>query len=72
MYQKNIDDYVKNDYAKKLTPEEMVKRMSKTWYLPRHGVVNINRPGKVRMVFDAAAKSSNLCTGPDLLNTRAR
>ena len=37
--------------------------------------VNINKPGQVRMVFDAAAKSlnerlnSNLNAGPDLLNS---
>ena len=28
MYQKNVDDYVKNGYTKKLTPDETVKR---TW-----------------------------------------
>ena len=56
MYQKNIDEYVKNGYAKKLTPEEMVKRMSKAWYLPHHGVVNINRPGKSSNGFRRRSK----------------
>ena len=75
MYQKNVKDYLQKGHARKLTQEEILNKTDKTWYLPHHGVVNINKPGKVRMVFDAAAKSSgqslntNLCTGPDLLNS---
>ena len=74
MYQKNVDDYLKNGYDRRLTLNEIVKRTSKSWYLPHIGVVNINKPGKVQMVFEAAGKSSNesfnsnLYTGPDLLN----
>ena len=43
------------------------------WYLPHHPVENINKPGKVRRVANAAPKfrgqllNSNLLTGPDLL-----
>ena len=44
-----------------------------TWYLPYHGVENINKP-KVRIVFDCAAKyrkvslNDALYQGPDLMN----
>ena len=44
------------------------------WYLPHHPVENINKPGKVRRLANAASKfrgqslNSNLFTGPDLLN----
>ena len=75
MYEKNIKDYVQKGHARKLTEDEVLKKSKKTWYLPHHGVVNVNKPGKVRMVFDAAAKSagqslnSNLSTGPDLVNS---
>ena len=28
----------------------------KTWYLPHHNVVNVNKPAKTRTVFDCAAE----------------
>ncbi|XP_066933420.1 uncharacterized protein [Clytia hemisphaerica] len=55
--------------------EEALCRTATTWYIPHHGVTSVNKPGKVRMVFDAAAQShgeslnSNLYSGPDLLNS---
>ena len=42
MYQKNIVDYVKNEYATKLTPEQIKTKGPKTWYLPHHPVINPN------------------------------
>ena len=47
----------------------------KTWYLPHHPVFHPQKPGKVRVVFDAAAKykgkglNKELFTGPDLLSS---
>ena len=73
-YRDVINSYISKGHAKKLTPEESRKTTSRTWYLPHHAVLNPNKPGKVRVVFDAASKydkvslNDNLLTGPDLLN----
>ena len=73
-YSKQITDYVKKGYTRKLSKEEVKKTSGKTFYLPHHGVIHPNKPGKICVVFDAAAKfngfslNDNLITGPDLLN----
>ena len=46
-----------------------------TWYLPHHPVTNVNKPGKVRVNYDYAAKynemslSDALMKGPHLMNS---
>ena len=73
-YQDVISDYVAKGHARKMTPEEAKITSSKMWYLPHHAVLNPNKPGKVRVVFDAASRfdgvslNDKLLTGPDLLN----
>ncbi|XP_067024040.1 uncharacterized protein [Acropora muricata] len=70
-----IKEYETEGYARKLTPAEAAMPSSKRWFLPHHPVLNPNKPGKVRMVMDAAAKKNgvslndNLLIGPDLLNS---
>ena len=62
-------------YARKLTEDEAAARSPKTWYLPHHGVFHPRKPGKIRVVFDAAALhdgvslNSQLNRGPDLTNS---
>lgn len=73
MYKRNIEDYLENGYACVINDVEKDDSLKK-WYLPHHAVINPNKPGKVRTVFDAAATvkgqslNKKLCTGPDLLN----
>ncbi|XP_062535245.1 uncharacterized protein LOC134204441 [Armigeres subalbatus] len=71
-----ILDYQTKGYAHKLTDEESSSSApKKVWYLPLGVVQNPNKPGKVRVVWDAAAKTggvslnSMLMKGPDLLTS---
>ncbi|XP_055632594.1 uncharacterized protein LOC129773069 [Toxorhynchites rutilus septentrionalis] len=69
-----IEDYQVKGYAHKITAAEMRDTScSAVWYLPMNAVVNPRKPGKVRLVWDAAASvggvslNSELLKGPDLL-----
>ena len=70
-YKQQIDEYISKDYASKSVPSPTGDRV---WYLPHHGVTNIHKPDKVRVVFDCAAKykgaslNASLLQGPDLAN----
>ena len=37
------------------------------WYLPHHGVVNSNRPSKLRIVFDGSANQNGISLNKDIL-----
>ncbi|XP_062704409.1 uncharacterized protein LOC109433030 [Aedes albopictus] len=71
--QQKIGDYVTKGYIRKLSDEEIRQQTGEMWYLPVFPVTNPNKPGKVRIVWDAAAKAhgislnSVLLKGPDLL-----
>ncbi|XP_068719613.1 uncharacterized protein [Montipora capricornis] len=75
-YYDTVESYIAKDYARKLSPTEIATKVPKnTWYLPHHAVTNPNKPGKIRVVLDAAAPykgtslNDQLVTGPDLLNS---
>ncbi|XP_055522671.1 uncharacterized protein LOC129716855 [Wyeomyia smithii] len=68
-----MSEYESKGYIRRLSEAEKVERRPKDWYLPIFPVTNPNKPGKLRIVFDAAAKingvslNSFLLTGPDQL-----
>ncbi|XP_055543567.1 uncharacterized protein LOC129729109 [Wyeomyia smithii] len=69
-----IEQYQQKGYAHLATAEKLAEtKPGKAWYLPLNVVVNPKKPGKVRIVCDAAASvrgislNSLLLTGPDLL-----
>jgi len=53
-YDRIINDYVSKGYAMKLQQDEVAVTSDR--HLPHFGVENPNKPGKVRLMFDAAAK----------------
>ena len=67
MYKKNIDDYIKFGHVKLLSKEESSKISNKANYIPKHGVVNVNKRGTLRVVFDASAKRDNIPLNDKLL-----
>lgn len=68
-----IKSYQSKDYIRELSSDELKEEHNKIWYLPVFPVFNPNKPTKVRIVWDAAAKTKNmslnsmLLKGPDLL-----
>ncbi|XP_055633594.1 uncharacterized protein LOC129773943 [Toxorhynchites rutilus septentrionalis] len=73
-FHRQIQEYQDKGYAHRVTPEELQKaNPARTWFLPLGVVTNPNKPGKVRVVWDASAKvggvslNSMLLKGPDQL-----
>lgn len=68
-----IADYLTKGYIRKVQDEERKPAATRVWYLPVFPVVNPNKPGKIRIVWDAAASvfgislNSALLKGPDQL-----
>ncbi|XP_067021321.1 uncharacterized protein [Acropora muricata] len=55
-YRSVINDYIAKGYARQLSKKEASSKFNITWYLLPHPVFNINKPNKMRVEFDAAAK----------------
>ncbi|EDX15406.1 GD15332 [Drosophila simulans] len=67
-YKGIMDDYMKKGYARRLEPQGIThSNGGKVWYLPHFGVENPNKPGKIRQVFDAAAKVNDISLNSALM-----
>ena len=73
-YCKFMDDMLSNKYAEQVECDPDVKQ-GDYWYIPHFGVTHPDKPGKVRVVFDCAAKVEGLSLndlliqGPDMINS---
>ncbi|XP_035714129.1 uncharacterized protein LOC118438289 [Folsomia candida] len=72
-YCNKIEEYLSKGYARILSPEEAATTTNKTNYVPHFMAYNPKKPGKLRFVFDAAAKNhgrslnDHILQGPDKL-----
>ena len=55
-YYENIDKLVSKCYAEPVLAAEVDLSDGVMWYIPHHAVINPNKPGKVRIVYDCSAK----------------
>ena len=60
-YSKTIEDDLSKRYVIQVPPHNFSNRSIREWYLPRHPVVNPNKPGKVRRVLNGASKFHGTC-----------
>lgn len=71
--QNQINNLLEKGYARKLNSSELATPNDKVWYLPTFITLNPNKPNKMRLVWDAAARSNGaslndfITSGPDLL-----
>ena len=76
-YREVMNSYIISGFACKLSEKELAKESSTHWYLPHHPVTSPTKPGKVRIVFDAAAEykgtslNKNLLSWADMTNSLA-
>ena len=74
LYEQQINDYIEKGSAKKLSENELPITSPITSYVSYHEVLNVNKPNKVRVAFDATAMyhetslNNNLLPGIELLN----
>ena len=73
-YCKTVNDYIAKGHARKVPDDQIDPGGKPLWYLPHHSVIHEHKPGKVRVIFDCAARfgdtllNDQLLQGPDLTN----
>ncbi|XP_063533651.1 uncharacterized protein LOC134743949 [Cydia strobilella] len=74
-YSDKVKENLEKGYISKLNDRDVAVRTGKTWFLPHFAVFNPNKPDKLRIVLDCAARVSgkslndHLLSGPDFLTS---
>ena len=67
-YSAAINEYFNLGHARKLSSEESINGPTgRTWWLAHHPVFNVNKPWKLRVVFDAATTFQEVSLNTELL-----
>lgn len=66
-YTNAIEKYELDDHARLLASTELEGIEGRDWYLSHHYVINPNKPKKIRVIFDGAAKFEGLALNNCLL-----
>ena len=72
-YHEELMKLIHNDHAEPV-PQQALLPTARVWYLPHHAVLSEKKPGKLRVVFDCAAKyygeslNDKCMQGPNLTN----
>ncbi|XP_038060160.1 uncharacterized protein LOC119731170 [Patiria miniata] len=73
-YCAEIQNLLSRGFAERVPEHELASSTGRTWYLPHHCVLNPNKPEKLRVVFDCAARccgtslNDRVLQGPDMMN----
>ena len=66
-YKNTANDYISKGHEVKLSPKGAKYCSPVTNHVPHHGVTNVNKLGKVRVVFYAASQFDKICLNEKLL-----
>ncbi|XP_062709727.1 uncharacterized protein LOC134288558 [Aedes albopictus] len=67
-YRNIVESYHEKGYVVKVPWRQVDWSNGKLWFLPHFPVLNVHKPGKIRMVFNSAAKSNGKCLNDYLLS----
>ncbi|XP_062542456.1 uncharacterized protein LOC134210423 [Armigeres subalbatus] len=67
-YNEIIRSYQEKGYVTQIPWQQVDWNNRKLWFLPHFPVLNVHKPGKIRMVFNSAAKSNGKCLNDYLLS----
>ena len=64
-YQKYMNDILQKNYTRVISE---IQPYGKRWYTPHHGINNLSKPGKIRVVFDCSAGCNGRSINKELVS----